>query len=114
MTKRKLGFEGKNPKTAFEAAVELIKHYVLRDDNMAQMMGTGLGVYSDLWKAQIGGFFWNGPEAHKKRYTNKYILVHRFNGKDCTEAIPIQKVIEHIQALKQSPKARESVEVTKS
>ena len=78
-----------------------------------ERLGSGLGVYSDLWKAQIGGFFWNGPEAHKKRHSKEYILVHRFNGKDCAEAVPIQKVIEHIQALKQSPRATEKVEDTK-
>jgi hypothetical protein len=96
MKKTKRGFEGKNPKTAFDAAVELIKPYILRGDEMSSILGTGLGTYSDLWKAQIGGFFWNGPEAHKKRYSNKFILVHRFAGKDCAEAIPVKKVVEYV------------------
>ena len=53
-----------------------------------ERLGSGLGVYSDLWKAQIGGFFWNGPEAHKKRYSNECIFVHRFKWKRLCRSDP--------------------------
>lgn len=87
----------KNPSTPLEAAAELIRYYVERGDSSASLRRGGMGTFTSSWGAMIGGYPWSGPDAHKKKYGNDKILVHRLKGKDCSYVVPMKEAIKFIK-----------------
>jgi hypothetical protein len=65
-----------NQFTAHEAAIDLIKAYVIRGDSLESLRSGQQGSYSDDYHAEIGGCI-NG-----KHYGPDKIIVSNLNGKE--------------------------------
>ena len=86
------------PRTAYEAAVRLIEPYVIRGDDPQWIKAGCLGAYCKNWGAQIGGYLYHGPLAHKKSFSSDKILVQRVNGEDCAEVFSFWEIYQLIKS----------------
>jgi len=83
--------------TAFDAAVDLIRVYVLRGDTISSLRSGAMGSYSEEYEAQIGGYLWTGPLAHKKRFGPDKVLVHRIGRRDCGQVVSLRQAYEFVK-----------------
>lgn len=79
------------PQTPFEAAVELIKAYVVRGDSIEDLRRGQTGTWVGTWGAQIGGWL-NG-----KRYGSDKIIVERVLDQEVNQVFSLKEVFEFIK-----------------
>lgn len=77
--------------TAKQAAIDLIKNYVDRGDDMEHFRHGMLGSWNDEYSAQIGGYN-NG-----KKYPTTKIVVYRLNGKEIDEVFDYWEIVNEIK-----------------
>lgn len=77
-----------NPK---KTAINLIKVYVERGENIKDLKSGMIGNFSSDSHAQISGWI------KDKRYSSDYIIVERTNGKDCMEVFKLKDIYEEIK-----------------
>ena len=91
--------------TPFEAAVDLVKVYALRGDDVNQFKQGGLGSYNGDYSASVGGYMWpieylrgeiTLAEAKGKKLDNTKILVEQVNGEPVNEIFDLYKIWNYI------------------
>jgi hypothetical protein len=83
--------------TAYDAAIDLIEFYVLRGDDPKILRGSRLSAFTREYRAGIGGWFYNGPLAHKARFGTDKILVHQVGDEKCAEAFSFDEIYRAIR-----------------
>jgi hypothetical protein len=87
--------------SAFDAAVDLIKVYVLRGDHPKAIRDSHMTTYSSEYRAGIGGYLHHGPLAHAKQFPTSKILVHEVNYVPCAEVFSFDEIYQHIKRSQQ-------------
>jgi len=95
----------KKKMTPFEVAVELIRAYVERGDNIEQFRKGRLGCCCTDYSASVGGYMWpmeyynrkkTSKEIKGKQIPNTKILVEKIDGKLTNEVFDLYKVWNYI------------------
>jgi len=75
---------------AKEAAIDLIKAYVLRGDTYESLKAGCLGAYCTDYHASIGGYH------EQKKINNDKIIVEKVDGKECFYVFSLKGIMEEI------------------
>lgn len=78
--------------SAKDAALDLLRVYVERGDNMEAFRHGYLGAASDRYYASVGGYI-NG-----KNYTSHYIVVKEVNKKVVNKVFKYQDIVDELQS----------------
>jgi len=80
---------------AKEAAIDLIKYYVLRGDSYDSLRLSHMGSSGDGYSACIGGYVWKGDKMVYKG-KNEEVIVTKLNKKECCFVFKLKKLYDEI------------------
>lgn len=78
--------------TAKEAAIDLIKTYVLRGETISQLKSGQQGAWITDYHASIGGFI------DGKRYDTNHIIVFHLMGKEINQVFKLKDIYDTIKS----------------
>ena len=83
-----------NPK---DAAIDLIKHYVLRSDSLESLRKSYMGSYNGRYNAAIHGNVWKDDELIYQGKSNE-IVVSKLGGEECCFVFKLDKLYNEIKS----------------
>ena len=83
---------------AKEAAIQLVRVYALRGDDVDHFKKGYLGSRCDEYSASVGGYMWGKNDERLGKVPNTKILVTEVNGKLVNEVFSLYKIWEEILA----------------
>lgn len=82
---------------AKDAALDLIKHYVLRGDSLESLRRSWMGAHNDKYSAAIHGSVWKGDKLVHQGKSNE-IVVSRLGDKECCFVFKLDKLYDEIKS----------------
>jgi len=81
---------------AKDAAINLIKHYVLRGDGLQSLRLSRMGSHNDEYSASIAGNAWDKNDKLIHKGTIDEVVVTRLGKEKCCHVFKLKKIYDEI------------------
>lgn len=83
---------------AKDAAINLIKHYVLRGDSLQSLRVSHMGSHNDKYDASIAGNAWDKNDELIHKGTIDEVVVTKLYGKKCLHIYKLKDLYDEIKS----------------